>query len=47
MRRASLFIFSFKHNDEIKETMVNDEYEIILVNDASSDNTFDVIRELW
>lgn len=31
---------------EIKETMVNEAYEIILVNDASPDNTFDVIREL-
>ena len=32
--------------DEIKEAMVNDKFEIILVNDASPDNTFDVIREL-
>lgn len=32
--------------EEIKETMVKDEFEIILVNDASPDNTFDVIREL-
>lgn len=32
--------------DEIKETMANDEFEIILVNDASPDNTFDVIRKL-
>ena len=32
--------------DEIKETMENEDFEIILVNDASTDNTFDVIREL-
>lgn len=32
--------------EEIKETIIDDEYEIILVNDASPDNTFDVIREL-
>lgn len=32
--------------EEIKETMTNDDFEIILVNDASPDNTFDVIREL-
>ena len=31
---------------EIKETIVNEEFEIVLVNDASPDNTFDVIREL-
>ena len=31
---------------EIKETMEDEEFEIILVNDASPDNTFDVIREL-
>lgn len=31
---------------EIKETMGKEEFEIILVNDASPDNTFDVIREL-
>lgn len=31
---------------EIKETMGMEEFEIILVNDASPDNTFDVIREL-
>lgn len=32
--------------DEIKEIMVNEDFEIILVNDASPDNTFDVIRQL-
>lgn len=31
---------------EIKETILDEAYEIILVNDASPDNTFDVIREL-
>lgn len=31
---------------EIKETIIEEAYEIILVNDASPDNTFDVIREL-
>lgn len=31
---------------EIKETMTNEDFEIVLVNDASPDNTFDVIREL-
>ncbi len=31
---------------EIREAMANEAYEIILVNDASPDNTFDVIREL-
>lgn len=31
---------------EIKEAMGMEEFEIILVNDASPDNTFDVIREL-
>ena len=32
--------------DEIKGTMENEEFEIVLINDASPDNTFDVIREL-
>lgn len=32
--------------NEIKETMTDDEFEIILVNDASPDDTFNVIREL-
>ena len=32
--------------NEIKETMIDEEFEIILVNDASPDNTFDVIRQL-
>lgn len=31
---------------EIKETIIEEAYEIILVNDASPDNTFDVVREL-
>ena len=32
--------------DEIKGTMENEEFEIVLINDESPDNTFDVIREL-
>ncbi len=32
--------------DEIKETMKDEVFEIILVNDASPDHTFDVIRKL-
>jgi len=32
--------------DEIKGTMENEEFEIVFINDASPDNTFDVIREL-
>ena len=33
--------------EEIKETVIDqDEYEIVLINDASKDNTFEIITQL-